>query len=103
MVYSLAVSKDASRDIDEIVTYISRVLQNRQAAASFIDNVKICYRNIAESPFMYGLCSDERLRSKGYRKIVVKNYLIFYRVDEGQQTVFVVRVIYGARDYTKLL
>ena len=30
-------------------------------------------------------------------------YLIFYRVDEENGKVYIIRVIYGARNYAKLL
>ena len=43
------------------------------------------------------------MRSKGYSSIALKNYLIFYRMDESENTVFIVRIIYGPRDYAQLL
>ena len=52
---------------------------------------------------MYALCEDARLREKGYRKVVIKSYLVIYRVDEAANTVYVTRIVYGARDYSKLL
>ena len=103
MGYKLNVSKDAHNDVVEIAGYIKGELDNPKAASTFLDDVEKGYRNAVDNPRMYGLCYDERLRRKGYRKIIIKNYLLFYRVDEAQKTVFVVRVIYGARDYTKLL
>ena len=78
-------------------------LGNAQAAAGFLDDVERGYSNVIVNPFMYALCYDGRLRRQGYRKIVIKHYLIFYRIDESQKTVFVVRVMFGARDYAKLL
>jgi addiction module RelE/StbE family toxin len=103
MAYKLAVSKDAHRDVDEIAGYIAHELKNTRAAAGFLDDVERSYRGVVENPLMYGLCGDERLHRGGYRKIVIKHYLIIYRVDEAKKTVFVVRVVYGARDYGKLL
>ena len=38
-----------------------------------------------------------------YRKTVVENYLMFYWVDEPGKTVTVARVIYGKRDYGKMI
>jgi addiction module RelE/StbE family toxin len=103
MVYKLVVSKDAHRDIDEITSYIALELKNAQAAIAFLDDVEKSYRNVAENPFMYSLCNDERLRKDGYRKTAIKHYLVLYRVDEAANTVFIVRVVYGARDYSRLL
>ncbi|MBL7995484.1 type II toxin-antitoxin system RelE/ParE family toxin, partial [bacterium] len=37
----------------------------------------------------------------GYRYLIVDNYLIFYTIEE--ETIFVHRIIHGARDYRRLL
>lgn len=103
MAYKLLISRDAHNDIDEITTYIAQVLKNPQAAGSFLDDVEKSYRNLLDNPRMYSYCADEGLQRKGYRKIAIKNYLILYRVDETEKIIFIVRVVYGARDYTKLL
>jgi addiction module RelE/StbE family toxin len=97
------VTEDAHADIDETVQYISQNLDNEFAAAAFLDDIEKSYRHIVDNPLMFALCNDERLRSKGYRKITIKNYLIFYRVDEALKTIFIIRVLYAARDYSKLL
>jgi len=103
MAYKLLVSKEALQDIDEIAVYIAHVLKNAQAAKGFLDDVERSYRTVTDNPLIYSLCADRRLQMEGYRKIPIKNYLIVYRVDEAEKTVFIVRIIYAARDYAKLL
>lgn len=103
MGYKLIVSQDAHNDIDEIAGYILNHLKSPQAAVGFLDDVEKSYRQVTENPHLYSLCSDERLENLGYRKIVIKNYLILYRIDEKKQVVYVVRVVYGARNYAQLL
>ena len=103
MGYKLLVSKEAHRDIDEITAYIAKELKNKQAAVRFLEDLENSYRNLAENPLLYALCSNERLSEKGYRKVVLKHYLVLYRIDKTTKSVYVVRVIYGARDYAKLL
>ena len=52
---------------------------------------------------MYAYCDDTKLRNDGYRKIPVKNYILLYRVDGEENIVYIMRVIYGRRDYSKLI
>lgn len=52
---------------------------------------------------MYALCDNDRLKSKKYRKAVIKNYIMFYRVDEEKQIIYIMRFVYGRRDYINLL
>jgi mRNA-degrading endonuclease RelE of RelBE toxin-antitoxin system len=43
------------------------------------------------------------VEKEGYRKAVIKNYILLYKVDETAKTVSVLRFFYGARDYMKLV
>jgi addiction module RelE/StbE family toxin len=103
MNYKLLVSKDAHKDIDEIVDYIADELKNPQAASDFLDDVRKSYLTIIKNPWLYAHCNDEKLQRQGYRKIVVRNYLILYRADEKKKVVYIVRVVYGRRNYSELL
>jgi mRNA-degrading endonuclease RelE of RelBE toxin-antitoxin system len=37
-----------------------------------------------------------------YRKALVRNYVMFYCVDEGKKLVTMLRVVYAGRDYDEL-
>ena len=101
--YNIKITREAYEDIDKIVSYISGVLKNPIAASNFLDELEKCYDNVAFNPESYVLCKDERLKERGYRKIVIKNYIVFYRTDITENTVYIMRVIYGRRDYAKLI
>ena len=103
MIYKLLVSKEADEDIEDIVLYIVSELHNPSAASAFLDDVEKSYHNMVENPAMYSLCNDYRLSNGGYRKIVIKNYLILYRINEENKTVIVVRVVYGGRNSSDLI
>ena len=103
MGYRIEITPPASNDLDEIVTYIARELENPIAAGSFLDEVDACYENLESMPFMYGECRDPQLRALKYRRAVIRNYVMVYRVDENIKTVYVMRFFYGARDYERLI
>jgi len=52
---------------------------------------------------MYERCHDVYLEKEGYRKAVIKNYMLVYKVDEAAKTVIIHRFFYGAQDYVKLI
>ena len=93
MAYKLVVSKEAHKDIDNIVRYIAVELVSPAAAAGFLDDVERSYHAVVNNPYMYSLCHDARLSREGYRKIVIKNYIILYRIDGETKAVFIVRII----------
>ena len=52
---------------------------------------------------MYEFSHNLRLHRMGYHKVVIKNYVMLYRVDEQAKTVYVMHFFYGARQYEKLI
>lgn len=101
--YELCVSELAHRDLDRIVSYIAVQLANPMAASDFLDEVGTRYAYLRSSPMMYSECQDKRLRAEGYRKVVIKNYVLVYKIDEASKTVNVLRFFYGAQDYVNLI
>ncbi len=78
-------------------------LENPTAATAFANEVEKCYTALEQMPYLYEQCRDPRLSSKGYRKAVIKHYLLIYRVDEAQKTVYLLRFFYGRQNYDTLL
>lgn len=101
--YKLIVTELAHQDLDNIVSYIAVQLANPTAASDFLDEVDKCYGYLKRNPLMYSKCQDSRLEKEGYRKVVVKNYIIIYKVDENDKKVNILRFFYGAQDYAKLI
>ena len=46
---------------------------------------------------------DEAFASRGIRRILVENYIIFYNVDMTSCTVNIIRILYAKRDWTHIL
>lgn len=103
MDYKIDISPAASQDLDEIVTYITKDLGNPAAAAAFLNEVKACYDSLEKMPLMYEACRDPQLRSLGYRRAVIKHYVMVYRIDNAENIVHILRFFYGAREYEKLI
>ena len=101
--YKLEYLPVAQRDMIEIVRYISEELKNPIAA----DRLAVELVGAAESvlTFPYALPVYQPIRSlkHEYRKILVRNFLIFYWVDEEKKLVTVARVVYAKRDIGRLL
>ena len=101
--YKLVITELAHQDLDRIVSYIVVQLSNSKAAGDFLDEVTACYGFLKSTPMMYERCQDRRLGEEGYRKAVIKNYVLVYKISEESNTVSIMRFFYGAQDYTKLI
>ena len=101
MKFAVKFSPTALNDLDEIYDYIANALKNPDAADNTINKILDKTDLIADNPEMgIRLFFDNDLFS-GYRYLFSDNYLAFYRISAN--FVFVDRVIYGKRDFMKLL
>jgi len=101
--YKLIITKFAHEDLDNIIAYIAIQLANPKAATNFLNEIEKCYDYLKRNPLMYELCNSMLLEKECYRKVVVKNYVLIYKVDETAKEVTIYRFFYGAQDYMRLL
>ena len=103
MSYNVIVSDEAHNDIDSVLDYIVNALKNPIAAKKLLGRIEEAYTDLADNPFIYACCADSRLQKDGYRKVVINNYVLIYRIDETDNKVYVVRFFYGRQNYIELI
>ena len=54
-------------------------------------------------PYSGSFVLDDLLKSKGYHKLIIENYLVFYLVNEIEKQVVIMRILYGAQNYQNIL
>jgi addiction module RelE/StbE family toxin len=101
--YQVKVTKPAERDLQDAVSYITDELKNSQAAADLLDLAEEAMKSLAEFPMRHAPIEIDELAQEGIRYLSVRHYLLFYTVKEKQQTVSVIRFLYGRRDWNSLL
>ena len=102
MKYDIVVTNPAQDDLEEILNYISVDLSAPKSAIEMLNKITSIFENLSINPLMYPLCNIDNLKAKNYRKAVINNYLMFYRVDDKNETIYIMRFIYGRRDYINL-
>ena len=89
----------AVRDMEEIFDYICQ--DNREAALKLLDKMDESIFKLSNLPFIGPIPKDIHLENKGYRILIVEEYLIFYVVKEN--AVEIRRILHGKRRYSFLL
>ena len=97
--YSIRLLALAEQDFSEIIEYI--LAENPSAALAVAEEIEHQLKLLESNPNLGRIPNEEDLQKLGYRYLVVRNYLIFYKF-EGQ-TIWVYRILHGARDYKPLL
>ncbi|MBF0679115.1 MAG: type II toxin-antitoxin system RelE/ParE family toxin [Devosia sp.] len=93
----LRFSRDAQKDLVEIVRYIAR--DNPLRATSFADELVLACQELGDHPERFP--SLKRYAARGLRRRPYGNYSIIYAV--GSDVVFIVRIISSARDLDALV
>ena len=101
--YRVDVSEPAENDLRDIVRYIASQLSATISALHMMELLEEAMVGLSDMPQRCPLVADERLSQMGYRKLIVKNYVVFFSVDEKNKVVDVERILYGRRDWLRIL
>jgi plasmid stabilization system protein ParE len=101
--YSVYINEIAENDILTTVQYISNVLKVPMAANKLLDEIEEKEKFLGDNPYIYPIVPDEILAKREIRFINIKNYMMFYIVNDNEQRVYVIRFLYGHRDWKNIL
>lgn len=97
----LLISPEAKQDLLEIKEYISNELDSPIAARNVADKIIKQISSLSDFPKIGTMLSSIINMETGYRFLVCGSYTAFYRYIDN--TVFVDRILYGKRDFMRIL
>jgi len=101
--YKIIILPEAQKDIREIVIYIARELAAPQAALNLEEALFVGIRALAKMPERIKTTNDSPWKEKGLRKIRIKNYYVYFIINEDEGTIKILAVIYVGRHQEKQL
>ena len=101
--YRVDVSEPAENDLRDIIRYIASQLYAPISALHMMELLEEAMMGLSNMPQRCSLAADERLSQMGYRMLPVKNYVVFFSIDEKNKVVDVERILYGRRDWQRIL
>ncbi len=103
MAYKYRIIKEAKQDIEDIVNHISTVLCNPEAAGDFLNEFDRKMDIVCENPKIGTIVTNEFFIRDNVRRIIVKNYYVYYFIDDQNKIINVTRVVYNRRDQIVIL
>ncbi len=97
--YKIKIYKQAKQDLEEVVDYLNTF--SKDTAIKYYDELIEKITSLSEMPHRCPYVRDTILRLKGYRYLNVKNYVVFYVVQND--TVQIRRILYNKRQYQSIL
>lgn len=99
MEYKVKLTREFIDEFEEICEYISNKLKNIDASNRLREKVMYNVLLLENSPKMFGELEKTDRTERQYRRIVIKNYVVLYTIDENEQIVYVAHVYYSGRNY----
>ncbi len=88
--------------VDDLVSILDWIAKDSPAnAAAFLEKLDQRIGNLKIHPFLGHIPRDEKLKSSGYRILVIESYLVFYMIRD--KTVQIHRVVHGSRNLDDLI
>lgn len=101
--YRIRITRQARDHLREIRRYIEFELLAPIAAKNTIAAIKAEMRSLARMPFRAQLTPEQPWHDQGVRRDRVKNFYIYFWIDEENKRVQIIGVIYVRRDQSRQL
>ena len=103
MRYEVKLTTQAIEQIQETVQYISKILLEPETARKWSDTLQCEIAKLDSMPLRHPLTKEEPWHTKGIHKMPIKNFLVYYWIDEDKKIVWITAVIYERRDQNAAL
>ena len=96
--YSIKITTQAYNQLLAIRDYIAEELFAPMAARNTMAALKTGIKSLATMPERVKLVDEEPWRRKGIRKLSIKKYYVYFRIDEEKDVIHVIAIIYASRN-----
>lgn len=102
-IYTVEVTSQAEEQVQEITHYITSELKAPDAALHLLDALETSFLSLSGFPQRIPLTDEEPWRTNGIHRLPIKNFLVYFWIDENNMKVKVTAVIYAKRDQARQL
>lgn len=96
--YKVLISPRAVRDLDSIYEYIAKEKLSPQNAKGQAERIKQAILKLDTFPQSHQKRIEGRYAEKGYRQLLIDNYIAIFRINDAENTVTVITVQYQRRN-----
>ncbi len=97
--YEVRLLNRALQDLDDIYGYIARTLAEPGTATELIDTLESEILSLEYLPHRCPVRRSGAYAKDGYRQLMVKNYIVIYRINEAEKQVIIVTVRYARSSF----
>ena len=101
--FEIIITPDAITDLLELRDYISNSLLAPDTALFYIESIRKKINTLSQMPDRVKPIEVVPWKSIGIRKIIAKNFYIYYRINQKDKQVYILNILYNRRDQLKQL
>lgn len=101
--YNVELSIQAKEDYKGIIRYIKYKLLEPNIAERYAELIKNEINTLKYNSQKFAIIDYDMIKKYKFRKLIIKNYIAFYRINEDEKIVNVERILYGATDWKNKL
>lgn len=96
--YNVNITSQAEKQIQEIIHYIAHELKAPDAALHLLDTLEDSFASLAHFPQRVTLLNEEPWHTNRIHRLPIKNFLVYFWIDEDNLKVQITAVIYAKCD-----
>ena len=101
--YIVETTETSEQDLVNIISYLRYNLAGDIVADKYIELFSQALKKLEDIAGSMPIIDEKLIKHKNVRKINVRNYIIFYIIDENVDKVFVLRIGHAFMDWEKYL
>lgn len=101
--YTIKITSQAQEQLREILHYIAFELEAPDAAVQMLDKLQKDIASLSYFPNRIALTEEEPWHSMGIHRMPVKNYLVYFWINEAEKKVQVTAILFNRRNQNEQL
>lgn len=96
--YKVKITPKAIHELDDIYEYIANEKLAPENAKGQVDRIKKAVLSLDTFPQSHQERNEGRYAGKGYRQLLIDNYIVIFRIEETSKTVYLITIQYQGRN-----
>ena len=101
--YEVLRTDKAEDQLRKIIIYIADDSGDVKIALKYLDKIEEAINRLREFPKSGSIPRYSILKKRGYRVLIVEKHLVFYKINEKEETVIIHSIVDGRREYINLI
>ncbi len=101
--YKILRTDKAEDQLRDIIFYIADDSGDVDVALRYLEKIETAINRLQNFPNSGNVPRYSILKKQGYRVLIVEKHLVFYKVNEENNTVIIYAIVDGRREYKNLI